>query len=147
MKIKFEFKWFDLWIGFFYDEKNRKLYFCPLPMCVFSFEKAKKEKVKGYCEFCGKPLAEKMYVYKYDAKTGEPLTYKFVLACKNVGISEFDGVWHDRYVIIGDKTLINLNLQINMYKFPLNYFTGIDEVGNKYFSYGTKNDGSDGNHD
>ncbi len=34
MKIEFQFKWFDLWIGLFVDIKNKALYFCPLPMFV-----------------------------------------------------------------------------------------------------------------
>ncbi len=31
-KIKPYFKWFDLWIGFFWDKKNGFLYFQLLPM-------------------------------------------------------------------------------------------------------------------
>lgn len=26
------FRWYDLWIGAFYDRKQRALYICPLPM-------------------------------------------------------------------------------------------------------------------
>ena len=29
------FKWYDLWVGFYWDRKARTLYFCPLPCIVF----------------------------------------------------------------------------------------------------------------
>ena len=32
MKIQFLFKWYDLWVGIFYDRKNRWIYILPLPM-------------------------------------------------------------------------------------------------------------------
>jgi hypothetical protein len=31
MKIQFLFKWYDLWVGIFYDRKNRWIYLLPLP--------------------------------------------------------------------------------------------------------------------
>lgn len=37
LRWKFEFVWFDLWIGLFYQQKTGKLFFCPLPCLVFSF--------------------------------------------------------------------------------------------------------------
>lgn len=37
MKVEFSFKWYDLWIGFYWDNKNKELYFCPIPCCVFKF--------------------------------------------------------------------------------------------------------------
>ena len=38
MKVSFFFAWYDFWIGWFYDQKKRILYICPLPCCVFKFE-------------------------------------------------------------------------------------------------------------
>lgn len=37
MKIKIFFAWYDFWVGFYYDRKNRVLYFCPFPMTVIQF--------------------------------------------------------------------------------------------------------------
>jgi len=33
MRIHFLFAWYDLWMGIFWDRKQRKLYFLPFP-CV-----------------------------------------------------------------------------------------------------------------
>lgn len=32
IEFKFIFAWYDLWIGFFWNKKQRKLYIFPLPM-------------------------------------------------------------------------------------------------------------------
>jgi len=34
MKISLKWKWYDLWIGFYWDRDNKILYFCPLPTIV-----------------------------------------------------------------------------------------------------------------
>jgi len=35
-KLKISFAWYDLWIGLFVDTNKKKLYFCPLPMLLFT---------------------------------------------------------------------------------------------------------------
>ena len=35
--ISVKFLWYDLWVGFYWDRKERVLYFCPLPCLVFIF--------------------------------------------------------------------------------------------------------------
>lgn len=32
MKVDFLFAWYDLWVGLFWDKKNKWLYFLPFPM-------------------------------------------------------------------------------------------------------------------
>jgi len=39
IEAKILFAWFDLWIGAYWDPKNKSLYVCPLPCCVFYFGK------------------------------------------------------------------------------------------------------------
>lgn len=38
MKIELSFKWYDLWIGAFWDSKGKRLYICPLPCIVIMFQ-------------------------------------------------------------------------------------------------------------
>lgn len=33
-RISFIFAWYDMWIGAYYDRKEKVLYICPIPMCV-----------------------------------------------------------------------------------------------------------------
>jgi hypothetical protein len=42
MKVSIFFAWFDLWIGAYYDQKKRTLYFCLLPCCVIKLELAQR---------------------------------------------------------------------------------------------------------
>lgn len=41
MKLKLMFAWYDCWVGLFWDAKNRRLYFFPVPMfgCCLDFSK------------------------------------------------------------------------------------------------------------
>lgn len=48
MKIKF--KWYDMWVGVFYDRIKRTFYICPLPMIVI-IVKRKDKKVKKDSSF------------------------------------------------------------------------------------------------
>lgn len=38
MKMQLTFKWYDIWIGFFWDAKKKWLYFFPIPMCGIIFK-------------------------------------------------------------------------------------------------------------
>jgi len=38
MRVKFFFALYDFWIGVFWDRKNKILYICPLPCCVFKIQ-------------------------------------------------------------------------------------------------------------
>jgi len=33
VKVKLIFAWYDFWVGFYYDQKNKDLYFLPIP-CI-----------------------------------------------------------------------------------------------------------------
>jgi hypothetical protein len=50
--MKVFFAWFDFWIGFYYDRKNRVLYFCPFPCVVFQFGEKKKDRLLEIIENC-----------------------------------------------------------------------------------------------
>jgi hypothetical protein len=32
LKVELIFAWYDFWVGFFFDRKNKWLYFFPIPM-------------------------------------------------------------------------------------------------------------------
>lgn len=34
MRLSIDFKWYDMWIGAFYDRVGNVLYVCPFPMFV-----------------------------------------------------------------------------------------------------------------
>lgn len=36
--VKPFFRWYDLWIGFYYDRRDRRLFFLPIPMCGLVFD-------------------------------------------------------------------------------------------------------------
>ena len=36
VNIRLFFAWYDFWVGFYYDQKRKILYFCPLPMLVIA---------------------------------------------------------------------------------------------------------------
>lgn len=36
-EFEFFFAWYDLWIGAFYNQKDKTLFICPLPCVVFKF--------------------------------------------------------------------------------------------------------------
>ena len=37
MKFDVQFKWFDMWVGAYWDRVGRMLYVCPLPCVVLRF--------------------------------------------------------------------------------------------------------------
>ncbi|MCX6742021.1 MAG: hypothetical protein NTX24_02490 [Candidatus Pacearchaeota archaeon] len=37
MRVKLFFKWYDLWVGFYYDKQDEALYFCPFPTIGIKF--------------------------------------------------------------------------------------------------------------
>lgn len=46
-EIRLLFAWYDLWVGAFYDKKNRRLYVCLLPMLGFVIQFGAKEMFSG----------------------------------------------------------------------------------------------------
>ena len=39
VKVNVSFKWYDMWVGFYWSRKKRILYFLPLPTIVIAFKK------------------------------------------------------------------------------------------------------------
>lgn len=36
--IRVKFRWFDLWVGFYYDKKTGILHFCPVPTIAIEIQ-------------------------------------------------------------------------------------------------------------
>lgn len=36
--MKLVFAWYDFWVGLYYDRKNRRLYFFPIPMIGIMYQ-------------------------------------------------------------------------------------------------------------
>lgn len=53
MRIGFLFAWYDLWVGFFWDQKKHILYFFPIPCFGITFDFRRVEK---QCMACFKKV-------------------------------------------------------------------------------------------
>jgi|WetSurMetagenome_2_1015567.scaffolds.fasta_scaffold02470_17 hypothetical protein len=42
-RVRVSLRWYDLWVGFYWDRRELVLYFCPLPAVVVELRFAKKE--------------------------------------------------------------------------------------------------------
>ena len=51
------FAWYDIWVGFYIDTKERYIYFCPFPMIVIRFR---------YKKFTEKELLSKKLSDEWD---------------------------------------------------------------------------------
>jgi hypothetical protein len=56
MKIKLYFKWFNFWVGFFYDRPTKTLYIGYFPMLGIKISLVEKT-----CERCGSSLLDDGY--------------------------------------------------------------------------------------
>jgi len=43
--ISVKFKWFDLWVGFYYDQMHGILYFVPIPTIAIGLQIVRRRKV------------------------------------------------------------------------------------------------------
>jgi hypothetical protein len=49
-RVRFFFRWYDLWIGAYYDRDQRALYVCPLPMLGVRFGRSPAIHLAGMSE-------------------------------------------------------------------------------------------------
>jgi len=47
LRVRLNWKWYDLWMFFFWNRHTKVLYFCPLPTIVFSFWWGRKDRCTG----------------------------------------------------------------------------------------------------
>lgn len=60
MKIQLIFKWFDFWLGLFWDEKKNWLYILPVPMfgIIFKFKTPFKKWMKEITEIAYREMPQ-----------------------------------------------------------------------------------------
>ena len=58
LKIEIKFKWYDFWVGWFWDKNSRSLYICLLPMIPIKITSQKLME----CPMCGKAMKKTAYL-------------------------------------------------------------------------------------
>lgn len=86
------FKWFDLWIGLFFDKSKLWLYILPIPMCgiIIKFLPDKYVLSKEYETFVDRHIAEKVAFYTIKK-------YSRVVTCKISLQQAIKDAWKDYY--------------------------------------------------
>lgn len=56
MKVQLIFKWFDFWIGIFYDQKKNWIYLLPIPMVGIIFKLPDNWRISSVGGSCDHPI-------------------------------------------------------------------------------------------
>lgn len=91
MKVQLIFKWFDFWIGIFYDQKKNWVYFLPIPMVGIIFKLPENWRISSITNRLF-PHKHKWQIRGQNRYGGD--TYRICLKCRET-FKRVNNSWED----------------------------------------------------
>lgn len=95
MKVKMILKWFDFWVGFYWDSKKKSLYFFPVPCIGFVFKFGKEippTPIYERLEAIGEMDFQVVLHKHVDEHNGNKVTWMY---SARINPNSYTSSWHD----------------------------------------------------